>query len=255
MAAYHWTMYMWMGGSPMTQTPIAGLKALFFDVFGTLVDWRGSIAREAKAMLEPLGHKADWPAFADAWRGEYQPAMEEVRAGRIAFSKLDVLHRRNLERILPRFGIAGLGEDVMAHLNRAWHRLDAWADVAPGLHQLKRKFLLAPVSNGNISLMVDLARRNGFPWDAILGAEIAGDYKPKPRVYLASAEAFDLKPSACMMVAAHTNDLTHAAACGLLTAHVARPNEHGAGRGEAAPSAPVDMAVASLIDLADRLET
>jgi 2-haloacid dehalogenase len=239
----------------MSEAPIAGVKALFFDVFGTLVDWRGSIARAAKIVLEPLGHKADWPAFADAWRGEYQPAMEEVRSGCIPFSKLDLLHRRNLDRILPRFGFAGLSEEVMVHLNRAWHRLDGWADAAPGLHQLKRKFLLAPVSNGNISLMVDLARRNGFPWDAILGAEVAGDYKPKPRVYLAAAEAFDLAPGACMMVAAHTGDLAHAAACGLRTAHVARPNEHGPGRGETAPSAPVDIAVASLMELADRLGT
>jgi 2-haloacid dehalogenase len=239
----------------MSEAPIAGVKALFFDVFGTLVDWRASIAREAKTVLEPLGHKADWLAFADAWRGEYQPAMEEVRSGRIPFSKLDLLHRRNLDRILPRYGFAGLSEEVTAHLNRAWHRLDGWADAAPGLHQLRRKFLLAPVSNGNISLMVDLARRNGFPWDAVLGAEVAGDYKPKPRVYLAAAEAFDLAPGACMMVAAHSGDLTHAAACGLRTAHVARPNEHGPGRGEAAPSAPVDIAVASLMELADRLGT
>src|ERR1700724_3217349 len=231
------------------------VKALFFDVFGTLVDWRSSIAREAEALLKPKGLALDYPAFADAWRGEYQGAMEEVRAGRIAFVKLDVLHRRNLERILPRFAIAGLSEEVTAHLNRAWHRLDGWADVAPGLHQLKRKFMLAPVSNGNISLMVDLARRNGFPWDAILGSEIAGDYKPKPRVYLAAAEAFDLAPAACMMVAAHTGDLGHAAACGLRTAHVARPNEKGPGRGEAAPSAPVDIAVGSLMELADRLAT
>jgi len=237
----------------MPQPPLAAVKAMFFDVFGTLVDWRGGIAREAKAVLEPLGHKADWPAFADAWRDEYQPGMEEVRAGRIPFSKLDVLHRRNLERVLPRFAIAGLSEEVTAHLNRAWHRLDGWADVAPGLHQLKRKFMLAPVSNGNISLMVDLARRNGFPWDAILGAEIAGDYKPKPRVYLAAAEALDLAPAACMMVAAHTGDLSHAAACGLRTAHVARPNEKGPGRGEAAPTAPVDVAVGSLMELADLL--
>ena len=237
----------------MPQPPLAAVKAMFFDVFGTLVDWRGGIAREAKAVLEPLGHKADWPAFADAWRDEYQPGMEEVRAGRIPFSKLDVLHRRNLERVLPRFAIAGLSEEVTAHLNRAWHRLDGWADVAPGLHQLKRKFMLAPVSNGNISLMVDLARRNGFPWDAILGAEIAGDYKPKPRVYLAAAEALDLAPAACMMVAAHTSDLSHAAACGLRTAHVARPNEKGPGRGEAAPTAPVDVAVGSLMELADLL--
>jgi 2-haloacid dehalogenase len=239
----------------MPQTRTAAVKALFFDVFGTLVDWRTGIAREAKTVLEPLGRKADWSGFADAWRAEYQPGMEEVRAGRIPFSKLDVLHRRNLDRVLPRFGFTDLPEEVTVHLNRAWHRLDGWADVAPGLHQLKRKFLLAPVSNGNISLMVDLARRNGFPWDAILGAEIAGDYKPKPRVYLAAAEAFDLAPGACMMVAAHTNDLGHAAACGLRTAHIARPNEKGPGRGEAAPSAPVDVAVGSLIELADLLAT
>ena len=239
----------------MSRTQPTAIKALFFDVFGTLVDWRTSIAREAKAVLEPLGHKTDWLSFADAWRDEYQPGMEEVRAGRIPFSKLDVSHRRNLERILPRFGFTGLSEEVTAHLNCAWHRLDAWADVAPGLHRLKRKFLLAPVSNGNISLMVDLARRNDFPWDAILGAEIAGDYKPKPRVYLAAAEALDLAPGACMMVAAHINDLRHAAACGLRTAHIARPNEKGPGRGEAMPSEPVDVAAENLVELADRLAT
>ena len=239
----------------MPHTQLAAVKALFFDVFGTLVDWRTSVAREAKAVLEPLGHQTDWLRFADAWRDEYQPGMEEVRAGRIPFSKLDVLHRRNLERILPRFGFTDLSEETTARLNGAWHRLDAWADVAGGLNRLKRKFLLAPVSNGNISLMVDLARRNGFPWDAILGAEIAGDYKPKPRVYLAAAEALDLSADACMMVAAHTNDLAHAAGCGLRTAHIARPNEKGPGQGEAGPSAPVDLAVGSLMELADRLGT
>ena len=218
------------------------VKALFFDVFGTLVDWRSGVAREAESILGPAGHKLDWVAFADAWRDEYQPAMEEVRAGRMAFCKLDVLHRQNLDRILPRFGISGLAEDAARNLNLAWHRLDAWPDVPGGLARLKRRFLLAPVSNGNISLMVDLARRNNFPWDAILGAEIAGDYKPKPRVYLAACEAFDLPPADCMMVAAHTNDLLHAAKCGLRTAHVARPNEHGPGIGEAAPEAPVDVA-------------
>ena len=133
------------------------VKALFFDVFGTLVDWRSGVAREAEALLKPRG-----PAFADAWRGEYQPAMEEVRAGRMPFCKLDALHRRNLERILPRFGVTGLGEADLHTLTLAWHRLDAWADVPPGLERLRQKFLIAPVSNGNISLMVDLARRNGL---------------------------------------------------------------------------------------------
>lgn len=228
-------------------------KALFFDVFGTLVDWRSSIAREAKSMLQPEGYDLDWLGFADAWRNEYQPAMEEVRAGRIAFCKLDVLHRRNLERILPRFGITPLPDLVLDKLNLAWHRLDAWADVAAGLTRLKTRHLIAPVSNGNISLMVDLARRNGLPWDAILGSEIAGDFKPKPAVYLAACSAFDLRPDECMMVAAHSNDLAAAAACRLRTAHVARPNEHGEGRGERAPDGPVEIAAADLLDLAQKL--
>jgi len=229
------------------------VKALFFDVFGTLVDWRTSIAREAETLLKPLGANIDWLAFADVWRGEYQPAMQEVRAGAIPFCKLDLLHRRNLDRILPRFGLADLAQEVRSDLNLAWHRLDAWDDVAPGLTRLKRRFWLAPVSNGNISLMVDLARRNGFPWDAILGSEIAGDYKPKPRVYLAACAAFDLEPGACMMVAAHSRDLAAAASCSLRTAHVTRPNEYGPGSGEAGPTVPVDAAATSLLDLAGKL--
>lgn len=228
-------------------------KALFFDVFGTLVDWRTSIAREAGSILEPEGYRLDWHAFADAWRNEYQPAMEEVRAGRIAFCKLDVLHKRNLERILTRLGVVPASEAVVDRLNLAWHRLDAWPDVAAGLMKLRSRHLIAPVSNGNISLMVDLARRNAFPWDAILGSEIAGDFKPKPVVYLAACEAFDLPPGECMMVAAHSSDLAAAAACGLRTAHIARPNEHGKGRGERAPEVPVDIAAADLADLARQL--
>jgi 2-haloacid dehalogenase len=231
------------------------VKALFFDVFGTLVDFRSGVAREAEIILAPAGHKLDWLAFADTWRNEYQPALEEVRAGRMPFCKLDVLHRHNLDRILPRFGVRGLAEDAARNLNLAWHRLPAWPDVPGGLAQLKRRFLLAPVSNGNISLMVDLARRNNLPWDAILGAETAGDYKPKPRVYLSACAAFDLPPGDCMMVAAHTNDLLAAAKCGLRTAHIARPNERGPGTGEAAPKAPVDIAASSLEDLAAKLGT
>ena len=230
------------------------VKALFFDVFGTLVDWRSSIAREAKAMLEPKGFALDWLGFADAWRGEYQGAMDEVRSGRIAFCKLDVLHRRNLELVLPRFHVEGLSEAQRHDLNLAWHRLDAWPDVSRGLHRLKRRYMVAPVSNGNISLMVDLARRNDLPWDAILGSEIAGDYKPKPRVYLAAAAALDLPPSECMMVAAHTHDLLAAAKLGLRTAHIARPNERGPGKGEAVPSEPMDIAANNLEDLAGKLE-
>src|SRR5712671_7801466 len=229
------------------------VQALFFDVFGTLADWRSGIAREAQKILGPLGHKLNWLAFADAWRGEYQPAMEEVRAGKMAFCKLDVLHRHNLDRILPRFGIKDLPEEIARDLTLAWHRLDTWPDVAPGLVRLKKRFRLAPVSNGNISLMAGIARRNDLPWDAILGAEIAGDYKPKPRVYLRAAEAFDCASSECVMVAAHSNDLAAAAKTGLKTAHVARPNEKGPGKGEPTPTVPVDLAVASFLELADKL--
>ena len=228
-------------------------KALLFDVFGTLVDWRTSIARESEQVLKPLGVAVDWLAFADAWRGEYQGAMDQVRDGHIPFCKLDILHRRNLELIMPRFNIAGVAENALQYLNLAWHRLDAWPDVPPGMSRLRRRHLLAPCSNGNISLMVDLARRNGIHWDAILGSEIAGDYKPKPRVYLASCAAFDLAPGECMMVAAHSKDLQHAAACGLRTAHIARPNEHGPGKGEPVPKVPVDYAATSLEDLAKQL--
>jgi 2-haloacid dehalogenase len=226
---------------------------MFFDVFGTLVDWRTGVAREAERVLKPLGHDLDWAAFADAWRDEYQPGMEEVRSGRIPFSKLDVLHRRNLERFMPRFGMGSLPDEVLRELTLAWHRLNAWPDVPAALKRLRKKFLLAPVSNGNISLMVDLARRNDFPWDAILGAEVAGDYKPMPRVYLAACEALDLAPAECMMVAAHSSDLAAAATCGLRTGHVARPDEHGPGTGETRPTVPVDAAGKNLGDLADKL--
>lgn len=237
----------------LAEAPILGVRALFFDVFGTLVDWRSSVAREAELILSPRGAKLDWAAFADAWRGQYQPGMEEVRAGRLPFAKLDVLHRRNLERVLPRFHLQDLSDETLRALNFAWHRLDAWKDVAAGLARLSQKFWLAPVSNGNISLMVDLARRNSFPWDAILGAEIAHDFKPKPGVYLAACAAFDLEPAQCMMVAAHSNDLAAAANLGLRTAHVARPDEYGPGTGERAPTVPVDFAAASLLDLADKV--
>jgi 2-haloacid dehalogenase len=232
---------------------VEAVEALFFDVFGTLMNWRDSIAREAERCLAPLGHRLDWLAFADAWRGEYQPSMEEVRSGRIPFSKLDVLHRRNLERILLRFGLPRLSEEMLTDLNLAWHRLDSWPDVPPGLARLKRKFKIAPCSNANIALMVDLARRNDLPWDAILGSDIAGDFKPKPRVYFAACEALNLPPERCMMVAAHSRDLAAASKCGLRTAHIARVNEYGPNTGEPAPTIPVDIAGSDLIDVAEKL--
>ena len=237
----------------MAKRSVAGVKALVFDVFGTLVDWRASIAREARDILSPLGIAIDWNAFADQWRAQYQPAMEEVRRGRLPFSKLDVLHRRNLDVVLKDCGLGSVDERTRANLNFAWHRLDAWPDVGPGVSRLHRKFRVAPCSNGNISIMVDLARRNGLVWDAILGAELARDYKPKPEVYLAAAAAFDCAPSETMMVAAHSSDLAAAAATGLRTAFVARPDEYGPGKGERAAEVAVDVSAGSLVELADVL--
>lgn len=229
------------------------VKALIFDVFGTAVDWRTGVARESRDILSTLGYTIDWLAFADAWRAEYDPAMEEVRSGREPFARLDVIHRGMLERIRAAFGLREVPEPVLAGLNLAWHRLDAWPDASAGLQRLRKRFWIAPCSNGNISLMVDLARRNDFPWDAVLGAEIAGDYKPKPRVYQAAAEAFGLRYEQVMMVAAHSDDLEAATKAGLRTAHVTRPDEFGPRTGESRPRVPVDVTASDFEDLAAKL--
>jgi 2-haloacid dehalogenase len=230
----------------------ASVKALFFDVFGTLVDWRSGVAREAQSILKPLGVSLDWYAFADAWRDQYQPAMEEVRAGRAPYTKLDVLHRQTLQRILPRFALQDLGAAELDELTLSWHRLDAWPDVQPGLARLRRRFLIAPVSNGNIALMADLARRNNFHWDAILGAEHARDFKPQPAVYSAAAQAFNLIPGECLMCAAHPSDLKAAAACGLRVAYISRPEERP-GSSARPPSMPLDHSVRTTLELAEQL--
>jgi len=230
-----------------------GVKALVFDVFGTCVDWRNGVARDAERILKPLGYNLDWLAFASAWRALYQPSMEEVRSGRQPFVKLDVLHRRMLDQIRPKFGLEKLDTQVADDLNLAWHRLDTWPDLVPGFVRLKRKFMLAPCSNGNIALMVDIARRNNIPWDAILGSEIARAFKPTPAVYLMTAAALNLQPGEVMMVAAHSDDLRSAAANGLRAAHVARPGENGPGTGESAPRVPVDFAAKNMEDLATQL--
>ncbi len=221
---------------------IPGVQALIFDVFGTLVDWRSCVARQAQQVLQPCGVQTDWLAFADAWRGEYQGAMEAVRTGQLPFCTLDTLHRRNLDIVLHRLGAAAaqVPEAQRQALNLAWHRLDAWPDVGPALKRLRERYRLAPCSNGHISLMVDLARHNGWHWDAILGAELAGDYKPKPVVYRRACEALGLAPEAVMMVAAHSDDLAAAAQCGLRTGFVARVHEYGGLRVEAEPTVSVD---------------
>ncbi len=229
-----------------------GVKALFFDVFGTLVDWRTGIARDAELILKPLGYSINWNTFAEAWRDQYQPGMEEVRSGRIPYTKLDVLHRRMLQTVLPLFGLENLQEGVLNQLTLAWHRLDAWNDVRGGLARLRRRFLIAPVSNGNIALMCDLARRNDFHWDAILGADLARDFKPKAEVYVAAVDAFNLDPGQCMMCAAHSGDLRAAADIGLRTAFITRPEEHP-GVSETAPKVAVDILARTIEDLAAQL--
>jgi 2-haloacid dehalogenase len=242
-----------VSAQPKPGATAAGVKALVYDVFGTCVDWRNGVARDAERILKPLGYTIDWLAFADAWRALYQPSMEEVRSGREPFVTLDILHRRMLDRIRPKFGLQKLDNRVADDLNLAWHRLDTWPDTVPGFVRLKRKFILAPCSNGNIALMVDIARRNNIPWDAILGSEIARDFKPKPAVYLMTAAALNLQPREVMMVAAHSDDLRQAASNGLRTAHVARPGENGPGTGESAPRVPVDVAAKNMEDLASQL--
>ena len=172
---------------------VRDVKALTFDVFGTVVNWRDSIAREAKAILGPKGYDKDWHAFADQWRARYQPAMAKVRNGERPWARLDDLHRENLVELLPEFGIIGLGEAEIDHLNRAWHRLDGWPDTVEGLTRLKRKFILATLSNGNVALMVNMAKYAGLPWDAILGAEVAHAYKPQPEAYDRTAAFLDLE--------------------------------------------------------------
>jgi len=205
-------------------------RALCFDVFGTVVDWRSSIAREAAELGRRKGIERDWLAFADAWRGKYQPAMERVRSGGRGFVKLDVLHRENLDELLRETGWTGLDEAETDWLNRAWHRLDPWPDVVEGLNRLKRKYILATLSNGNVALMVNMAKRAGLPWDAILGAEVARSYKPQPQTYLNAADCLGLAPGQCVMVAAHNGDLIAAGECGFQRAFVVRPREFGPGQ-------------------------
>ncbi len=212
--------------------PLTGVRALVFDVFGTVVDWRGGVAREAAPFLARHAKGAPDPgAFADAWRKQYQPAMEEVRSGRRPFVRLDVLHRENLERTLPDFEIepATVPAAELDELNLAWHRLDPWPDAVAGLTRLKSRYIIAPLSNGNIILMVDMAKRAGLPWDAILGAEVAQAYKTSPEAYLRTADVLALQPAEVCLVAAHNNDLAAARRCGLRTAFVFRPDESGPG--------------------------
>jgi 2-haloacid dehalogenase len=229
------------------------IRALTFDVFGTVVDWRSSVAREARALLEPKGVQRDWGAFADAWRARYVPSMDKVRSGERPWAILDDLHRENLVGLLADEGIALTGAEV-DHLNRAWHRLDPWPDALEGLVRLKRRFVVATLSNGNVALMVDIARRAGLPWDAILGAETARAYKPAPEAYDRTAAMLGLAPGQCLMVAAHVYDLVSAAERGFRTAYVHRPLEYGPAKADRPwPTEPFDYRAETFLDLAAQL--
>ena len=206
------------------------IEALIFDVFGTVVDWRTGVAREVEAFFADSDRTVDSIAFADSWRAKYQPSMEEIRSGRRGYTVLDVLHRENLDATLAEFGLDDAVDDEgRARLNRAWEKLPPWPDVVPGLEALHSRYLLAPCSNGSIGMMARLARFAGLPWDAIVGADIAHDYKPQAAVYRASAAALGLAPEAVMMVAAHNFDLAAAREAGLKTAFVSRSEEYGDG--------------------------
>ena len=230
------------------------IRALTFDVFGTVVDWRTSIIREGQDLGRRKGLDVDWDAFADRWRSLYQPAMERVRSGALPWMKLDDLHRLNLDQLLAEFDVSGLAEEDIEHLNRAWHRLDPWPDSVAGMARLKSRFIVAALSNGNIALIVNMAKRAGIPWDVILGAEVARHYKPQPEAYLTAADMLGLAPEQCLMVAAHNSDLEAAAGCGFKTAFVCRPAESGPDQTiDLEPGPGVDFSAQDFLDLADQL--
>jgi 2-haloacid dehalogenase len=233
---------------------LTSVKALVFDTFGTVVDWRTSVTLEVETVAKRKGLNVDAAKFADAWRAGYGPGMNRVRTGELPWTKLDVLHRMILDKILSDFGIAGLSEAETDALNRAWHRLRPWPDAVGGLTRLKKKFIIAPLSNGNISLMTDLAKHAGLPWDCILGAELVRHYKPDREVYQSAADILDVRPADVMMVAAHLGDLRAAKGVGLKTAFVARPLEYGPnGKPDLKPDSSVDLSAKDFNDLAGQL--
>ena len=233
---------------------LSAVKALTFDVFGTVVDWRGSIIDEGKRLGAAKGLDVDWAMFADAWRAGYRPSMDRVRAGELPWTNIDGLHRMVLDELLVEFDITGLTEQEKDHLNRVWHRLKPWPDVSPGLERLRRRYIVATLSNGNVALLTNMAKHAGLQWDCILSSELARHYKPDPEVYLTAAELLGLRPEQVMMVAAHEHDLNGAKAVGMKTAYVTRPLEFGPDRKtEAPPAGSFDLVASDFHDLAGKL--
>ncbi len=230
------------------------VKALIFDVFGTVVDWRGSLIEDLTNFGAARGIAADWPALVDAWRGAYVPSMDRVRHGARAWATLDVLHRESLERLIGEFGITGLDEAARQEITRFWHRLRPWPDAVPGLARLKRRFVIATLSNGNVALLVNLAKHAGLPWDMVFGGDLFRHYKPDPETYLGACRLLDLPPAEVMMVAAHNGDLAAAREHGLATGFFPRPNEHAPGQArDQHAEQDWDVVARDIEDLATRL--
>jgi 2-haloacid dehalogenase len=243
-----------LSGAAYLANAVPPVKALVFDVFGTVVDWRGSIVEEGKSWGKSKGLDVDWARFADRWRAGYGPSMNKVRRGDLPWTKIDALHRMVLDELLKEFRIEGLSEAEKDHWNRVWHRLKPWPDSVAGLTRLKKKYVIATLSNGNVALLTNMAKHAGLPWDAILSAELARHYKPDREVYLMAADLLGVTPAETMMVAAHAGDLKAARGCGLRTAFVHRPDEYGSGgKADRAAAGDWDVVARDMVDLAAQM--
>jgi 2-haloacid dehalogenase len=231
------------------------IRAILFDVFGTVVDWRGSLIADLTAWGEANGIAADWTGLADAWRGEYAPSMDRVRRGERPWAILDDLHRDSLRTLLPRFGVSALSADQSEHVNRVWRRLHPWPDSVAGLQRLKRRFAICALSNGNVALLLDMAKFAALPWDMVFGADVFRHYKPDPETYLGACGLLGLAPAQVLMAAAHPSDLAAAGRLGLRTAFISRPLEFGAAQLADDGGGPWDYSVNSVQELANILET
>ena len=235
---------------------LKNVKAMTFDVFGTVVDWRSSIAREAKMMGEQKGFDFDWDNFADKWRAGYGPSMNKVRTGELPWTKIDVLHRMILDELLSEYNITSLTESEKDHFNRAWHRLDPWPDSVPGLTELKKNYVISPLSNGNVALLVNMAKYGGLPWDTVLSAELAQHYKPDPEAYQSTSEFLGFPIEQIMMVAAHKNDLKSAKGQGMMTGYIPRPKEHGPNTTvDSNPEDYIDIIGENFVDFANKMQS